>query len=384
MTASSQTPPGALPPELSPVRPPLPEGLHAAYAAYGVAIPAPAGSPAAACVPDTALAAVAPVSVEEAAAAGVLDAVRARNADATSLELAAAEARAGILFDAAHVQEAVDAAVAQARAEVRAELDELHVQLAVTAGAHRRVQAVLRLCEGRRGDDMLLVSAVAVAAECGTTALDGLPMTLAWTRRAQVPDAHTTHKHVVVECTSAYGGRADLVLIGEERQALASLLDTEVRDIHAKCPTEGCGTDHDLDAADLFGWSRLQVASLGDEPRWYCSDMCVFDALARAGHELAADDQAAAVDPDEQVPYLVAADADPFTGDAYDSLADEDDAEPFHQVDDDELHCVRCGCSARRPCAGGCHWVPNAGLVDLCSRCAHPEDITPAPMGGVL
>lgn len=219
----------------------------------------------------------APVSVEEAAAAGVLDAVRAQKTEATSLDLAAAEART----------------------EAQAELDELHTQLAVTAGAHRRVQAVLRLCEGRRGDDMLLVSAVAVAAESGTTALDGLPMTLTWTRRTEV---HPTRGRASIECTSSYGGRADLVLTDEERGALAGGLTTEVRDTTAACPTPNCGTGDDLDATNpfLFGWSRLQIAYLGDGPRWYCSDVCVVDALARAGHELAAADRAAAVDPGEQ------------------------------------------------------------------------------------
>ncbi|MFJ9377755.1 hypothetical protein [Streptomyces sp. NPDC101455] len=291
MTASSQTP-GPMPPESPPVA--TSEQAAEVFAAYGQVWPVPVGTVYAA--------PVAPVSVEEAAAAEVLDAVRAQNADATSLELAAAEARAGILFDAAHVQEAVGAAVAQAHTETQAELAELHTQLAMLAGAHRRVRAVLRLCEGRRGDDLVLVSAVAVAAECGTTALDGLPMTLSWTRSAQVPDAHTTRKVAIVECTSSYGGRADLVLVGDERQALVGLLTTEVRDIHAKCLTLNCGTGDDLDATNpfLFGWSRLQVAALGDGPRWYCSDMCVFDALARAGHELAAEDRAAAVDPGGQ------------------------------------------------------------------------------------
>lgn len=309
MTTASQTP-GPMPPESPPAA--TPDQTRSVFEAYGVVVPVPVGAMYTApwppngghasscayaggisrkctCPDGEPPVAEVPVSVEEAAAAGVLDAVRAQNADATSLDLAAAEARAGILFDAVHVQEVVDAAVAQARTETQAELAELHTQLTLMAGDHRRVQAVLRLCEGRLGDDMLLVSAVAVAAESGTTALDGLPMTLTWTRSAKVPDAHTAHQRVVVECTSSYGGRADLVLTGEERGTLGSLLTTEVRDIHAKCDTPSCGTDHDLDAGDMFGWSRLEIAH-HDGPRWYCSDMCVVDALARAGHELAAAD----------------------------------------------------------------------------------------------
>lgn len=278
MTASSQTP-GPMPPESPPAA--TPDQAAQVFAAYGAVLPVP--------VDNTYASAVVPVSVEEAAAAEVLGAVRAQKADPTSLELAAAVARAGILFDAAHVQEAVDAAVAQTRAGYEAERAELHTQLATTAGAHRRVQSVLRLCEGRPGDDLLLVSAVAVAAECGTTALDGLPMTLSWSGSVQVPDAHTTHKRAVVECTSSYGGRADLIVTGEQRAALASLVDTEVRDINAPCATPGCGAAAENELSDLFGWSRLEIASLNRGPRWYCSDMCVVDALARAGHELRAD-----------------------------------------------------------------------------------------------
>lgn len=311
MTASSQTP-GPMPPESPPAA--TPEQVREVFAAYDVALPVPAGttytdpwppngghdnscayaggiSRKCTCSDGLPAAAEVPVSVEEAAAAEVLDAVRAQNAEATSLDLAAAEASAGILFDATHVQEAVDAAAAQARAETKAELTELHTQLATLAGAHRRVQAVLRLCEGRRGDDMLLVSAVAVAAESGTTALDGLPMTLTWTGRTEV---HPTRGRASVECTSSYGGRADLVLTDEQCASLASQLTPwTVRDLDAKCETPGCGAAADAQLADLFGWSRLEIASLNHGPRWYCCDMCVVDALARAGHELAAADRQA-------------------------------------------------------------------------------------------
>lgn len=303
MNASSQNPTEALPSDLTPVPPPMPDAMRAAYAAYGATFPAPAGSPAA--VPEGAPATV--TTLQAAAAAAVMDAEMQKNGTATSADLAEAERTAGILFDAAHVQAAVDAAAEQARTECAAELAEAREHLGLMAGAYRQLQAVMRLCEGRPGDDLLLVSAVALAAERGSTALDGLPMTLTWSRSARVPDAHDTLKQVVVECTSAYGGRADLVIDGDDRMALASLLSIEARDINAPCPTDGCGTVDDYDAGDpaLFGWSRLQVACLGEEPRWYCSDMCVFDALARAGHELKAEDRADAVDPDEHAPVLL-------------------------------------------------------------------------------
>lgn len=282
MNKASQNSAGALPPDSPPAA--TPEQARQVFETYGAVLPVPVGADYATPLAE------APVSVEEAAAAEVLGAVRAQLADATSLDLAAAETRAPILFDAEHVQEAINAAVAQALAENQAQIAERGEQLAVMTNAWRRQRdAVLRLCEGRPGTDLLLVSAVAVAVECGTTALDGLPMSLTWTGQVRGPDARTSRKQVVVECVSSYGGRADLVIAGEQRAALANLVDTEVRDIHAKCPTPGCGTEKDYDASDpeLFGWSRLEVANQGDGPRWYCSEMCVVNALARAGHDFA-------------------------------------------------------------------------------------------------
>lgn len=281
MNASSQNPPGALPPELEPVRPPMPDGLRAAYAAYGVVVPV---EPAADVAPASAEDAP-PVVTTLQAAAAVMDAAIEENSAATA--------------EQPHVQAAVEAAREQARAEYRAELAEVHTQLAAIAGFRRQAEAVRRLCEGRRGDDLLLVSAVAVAAECGSTALDHFPMTLKWTRKVGLPDGGRRDGRAVVECTSAYGGRADLILTGEERQALASQLDAEiVPDIYASCSrSKACGLhDDEVDADDpaLWGWARLDVAGIDDGPAWFCSPACVFNALARAGAELERIEQRAA------------------------------------------------------------------------------------------
>ncbi|MGA5076219.1 hypothetical protein ACPC37_01130 [Streptomyces griseoincarnatus] len=305
MTASSQTLPGALPPEQPPVPRPVP--LSQALAA----------------------------KASEAAAA-VLDAKMAENGGATGEELAAAERCAGLLFDAAHVEAAVSAARAQAHAENQAELAELREelaearqQLALMAGARRQLAAVLRLCEGRRGDDLLLVSAVAVAAESGATALDGFPMTLTWKRSVDIPAATDPVKRAVIACKSSYGGRAELVVEGDDRRALASLLDSEiVLDIHAPCPhSQQCGTAEDLDASDpqLFGWTRIEVAGVEGGPRWYCTPQCVSNALARAGEELTvidqmADDLDARYGPgasDEYAAQLAEATNDTFDDDHY-------------------------------------------------------------------
>ncbi len=343
MTTSSQTSPGALPPEA-----PRPVTLQDAFATFSLAVPAPAG-PAETTAPARA------ATVTDAAAA-VLDARIAQDRGATAQQLAEAERTAGILFDAASVEAAVTAAREQGRADARAELDEALAQLAVMAGAHRRNQAVLRLCEGRRGDDMLLVSAVATAAECGSTAMDGLPMTLTWDRSADVLRGYGQVKRVTVHCQSSYGGRADLIVRGEDRTALASLLGAQlVGDVHATCGTDGCGTVDDYDASDpaLFGWARVEVAGVDGRPRWYCSPRCVSNALARAGEELAAADQLAATDPDEQVPHLLTEDGAPS----------------------EVARCVRCGCTDNAACVGGCSWAPNRHMVDICNRCVRPEDL---------
>ncbi|MFC8438065.1 hypothetical protein ACFUJT_07685 [Streptomyces griseoincarnatus] len=274
MTASSQTLPGALPPEQPSVQRPVPV--------------------------DQALTAKA-----SEAAAAVIDATMAENGGATGEELAAAEQRAGILFDAAHVEAAVSAAREQAHAEDQAELAELREelaearhQLALMAGVRRQLAAVLRLCEGRRGDDLLLVSAVAVAAETGRTALDGLPMRLTWLRRADIPATTDAVKHVTIPCESAYGGRAELVIENDDRASLADLLTAEV------------------------------VADPATDP-------------------------APTDTPDDQ------ADAD--------------------------ARCARCGCTEDAACEGGCAWVPNAQMIDLCSACATAAELEAAswkPSGG--
>ena len=42
---------------------------------------------------------------------------------------------------------------------------------------------------------------------------------------------------------------------------------------------------------------------------------------------------------------------------------------------DDVARCVRCGCTEDAACEGGCYWVPNRQLVDLCSACATGEEL---------
>ncbi|MEU6491131.1 hypothetical protein ABZ890_12140 [Streptomyces sp. NPDC046984] len=275
MTASSQNFPGAMPAEVPPLRRSLTEPVPL-QAALGT-IPAMT---------------VAPVQV---AAAAVIGATMADEGGSTAQEIAQAESQAGILFDAASVEAVRTAEREQAQAEHTAELEERGRQVAALMGCKRRLDAVLRLVEGRPVTDLLSVEEITAAAVDAGTSRDGIPMTLAWIRSVDLPDSGARNDRAIVQCATASGGRADLILTGEERQGLASLLDLEVRDIHAPCPTPNCGTDHDLDASDpsLFGWTRAQVAGTDELARWYCTPMCVSNALARAGVKLAAiEDQA--------------------------------------------------------------------------------------------
>ncbi|MFJ2007057.1 hypothetical protein [Streptomyces chartreusis] len=42
---------------------------------------------------------------------------------------------------------------------------------------------------------------------------------------------------------------------------------------------------------------------------------------------------------------------------------------------EDVARCVRCGCTDAQACEGGCHWVANRQMVDLCSACVTPEEL---------
>lgn len=335
MTASSQTPISALPPELALVQRPMRDAERAAYAAYGVAIPAPAGTP------DTPAQLVVdrpeplwpmcfrcgnrrgPLAQHDqeryASGAQVLVcsgvcAPGPRHAATQVLrsameqgrlapaELADAEECAGLLFDPQRASDIATAAYEQAKTEDGIELAQAAQDRQAREWFHTRWASVGRLCEDRFPDDVLRVDEVLAALDARAPAT--LPLTLRWDGTVTEPSGDGPGAATLVGCTTARGGKAVLVLDQDQRQPLASRLDLQVRDVTTPCPTAGCGTEHDLDASDLFGWSRLEIASLGDGPRWYCSDMCVFDALARAGHDLAADDQLAAADPEDPVPFL--------------------------------------------------------------------------------
>jgi hypothetical protein len=49
------------------------------------------------------------------------------------------------------------------------------------------------------------------------------------------------------------------------------------------------------------------------------------------------------------------------------------------EEDDGVARCAGCGCTEDAPCPGGCWWVPNPTMVDLCSACAYGDAPGPAP-----
>ncbi|MGW0599925.1 hypothetical protein ACWD11_22615 [Streptomyces sp. NPDC002776] len=181
--------------------------------------------------------------------------------------------------------------------DIAAELAQAQQDRETLAWFRERWRQVGHLCAGRPLEHMLQVGEVltAIDGKTPTTA----PLTVEWDGTVSFPDGAMREARAVVECTTARGGRADLILTGPKRQALVSLLDAELRNVHAPCPTRGCGTADEYDASDpaLSGWARVEVAGVEDSgARWYCSPMCVSDALARAGEELAEADAQAELD----------------------------------------------------------------------------------------
>ncbi|MGW1039362.1 hypothetical protein [Streptomyces sp. NPDC002547] len=259
MTTSSQNFPGAMPAEAPPLRRPLAE----------------------------------PVILQAALAAAGIGATRADEGGSASQEMAQAESQAGILFDAASVEAVRTAERERAHVEHTAELEERGRQVAALMGFKRRLDAVLRMVEGRPVTDLLSVEEVTAAAVDAGTSRDGIPMTLAWVRSVDLPGSGARNDRAIVQCATAHGGRADLILTGEERQGLASLLDLEVRDIRAPCGTPGCGEpawepDKEAAPAGMAGWACLQIAGTDVPAQWFCSPVCVSNALARASEQLAA------------------------------------------------------------------------------------------------
>lgn len=261
-------------------------------------VPSPASSRPSARSLQTAVAvahaAPAPLSSVQ-VAAGVIRAAM-EGGSSTAEEIAQAEQDAGVIFDPQRAQEIWDAAYQQAKDETSAELTQATQDRDARDWFHTRQRAVGQLCEGRPLDYCVEVSEV-------LTALDGrtpttAPLTITWDGFVRGPSGDTPNEDTILPCTTARGGPAALVLNDEKRLALGGLLLAVLHTVEG-CTTPGCGMSADeLEASDptVSGWVLVDVAGTEGGPRWWCNALCAQAAMAAAGAELAADDQAADLD----------------------------------------------------------------------------------------
>lgn len=265
-------------------------------------------------------------------------------------------------YDAQTVEDIAAAMYEQAKTEDAVELAAACQDRQALDWFHDRWRAVGRLCEGRPLEDWLQVSEV-------LTAIDGrlparLPLTMTWDGLVADPVGDGPGEVTLVAATTARGGQAVLALDDDKRlqlgeKLLATLHTTET------CHTPGCGqTPDELDGSGppLQGWIRVQVAGVDGPARWWCNPWCANSAITAAGAELAALDQAAAVDPNAQaaeIELAVAAanvDAQAYErlhgGDADRDRDDDQADEIVEDLDDREF------------------WPPNGGHNRLCAYTA--------------
>lgn len=293
------------------------------------------------------------------AATGVITAAMA-NGGGTPGEIAQAEEDAGLLFDPKRAKDIAAAADEAARADMRAELNQAREDRHSLDWFHSRYLAVGRLCEGRHPLHCLTVSEV-------LTAIDGkaddTPLRITWDGVLAPPAGDRPGEPTLVGCTTARGGTAVLALDDDQRVDLAVRLLAVVPPA-AFCSNRCCGTaTADLIESDptLWGGIVLDVVGTDSGECWWCSPACAIAAMTKAGTELQAADQRAAIAPARQ-------------------------ALPAPTIVEEYVACcARCGCTEDRACMGGCYWVPNPQHIDLCSGCASPQELAFAalrPQGG--
>ena len=213
-------------------------------------------------------------------------------------------------YDGLTVERMASAVQEQARAEHRAEESAHAAEIAflqqrITALENHKVKLenIRRALAGRPGDDLVYVDQVLKAAD-GVDPRGFTPLPLTWDGKVNGPQGDTADEHTLLPCTTSHGGSAVLALTDEQRLRLGGLLLANLYYAEA-CPTPGCGTPAtDLDASDpnVVGWICVDVAGTESGPRWWCGPWCANAALTAAAAELAAADQAAAIDPHQQAP----------------------------------------------------------------------------------
>ncbi|MFF8980213.1 hypothetical protein ACF08A_25800 [Streptomyces cellulosae] len=228
----------------------------------------------------------APTAVQ--AAAGVI-AGAMQDGSATPREIAQAEEAAGLLFDPQRAEDIATAAREQARAEVAAELRQAREEAATAAYFKARYDRLQQLLLGRPDTHLMTVAEIHAAVD-GRDPRAGIPLTLSWSHRA----AGTSSRGMILDCTTAHGARAVLVVPVYERAELAALLH----------PTEAAAAPVDEDAAEALAEDAAPV--LDDEDQADEDDQAAADdeAVRRSVDAqfptvaafLADDDQAAAVE----------------------------------------------------------------------------------------
>jgi hypothetical protein len=212
-------------------------------------------------------------------------------------------------YDGLAVEAMAQGAVDQAQAEGRAELLQARQDRESLAWFHGRWKIAAKLCEGRPLEDLLCVGEVLAA-------LDGqmpttLPLTMAWDGLVAGPDGDGPGESTLIGCTTARGGRAVLALDDDQRLQLGEKLLATLTAAET-CHTPGCGEPNlspdEADHPAMTGWISVEVAGLKNGPRWWCNAWCANAAITAAGADLAAVDQAAAIDPEEPVPAVPTAD----------------------------------------------------------------------------
>lgn len=206
-------------------------------------------------------------------------------------------------YDSATMDRIMDAARNQAETEVRTELSETRELRTECAWWQERIRAVTQLTIGRPGHHHLPVTDILAALDGKAPDRARLTMRLSWDGAVLTPDGDRPGETTRIGCITALGGHAVLELEDAERLDLGDHLAANLHTAEA-CTTPGCGRS-DAEFAQLRrnveqGWIFVEVAGAEDSPRWWCRPQCAFAAMTAAGAELAAADQAAAVDPDQQ------------------------------------------------------------------------------------
>lgn len=224
------------------------------------------------------------------AAAGII-AEAMHGGGATPREIAQAEEAAGLLFDPQRAEDIAAAAREQARAEAVAELQEAREDAATAVYFKACYDRLQQLLLGRPDTDLMTVGEIHAAVD-GRDPRAGIPLTLSWQHRA----ARTSSLGMAVDCTTAHGARAVLVVPVYDRAKLAALLHLD--EAEAAPVEEDAAEVLDEDAAELAADDQA-AAPVEEDAADEAVRRSVDAQFPTVAAFLADDDQAAAEPADE-------------------------------------------------------------------------------------